>query len=161
MKTLYVLRHGQAANESESGSDFERVLTARGAAEAARAALHLAKTPRPPTLVLSSSALRAKATAELCQKALPHGPPLMTFEELYLAEPEVCLATLAETADPHDAVLLVGHNPGLEALIYVASERSEHLATASLAELLLTVASWADLSAGGRGVGRLVSVFRG
>jgi phosphohistidine phosphatase len=160
MKTLYVLRHGQAANESESGSDFERVLTARGEGEALRAAHYLAKLPRPPTLVLSSSALRAKATAELCQNASLTAPELMTFEQLYLAEPAVCLATLAQAAGPHAAVLLVGHNPGLEALIYGLCERSEHLATASLAEMALSIESWAQLSAGGRGLGRLVGVFR-
>jgi phosphohistidine phosphatase len=160
MKTLYVLRHGQAANESESGSDFERVLTTRGEGEALRAARHLAKLPRPPTLVLSSSALRAQATAELCVKASPAPLPLLTFEQLYLAEPQVCLATLAQAADPHAAVLLVGHNPGLEALIYGLCERSEHLATASLAEMALAIESWAELKAGGHGLGRLVSVFR-
>jgi phosphohistidine phosphatase len=145
MKTLYVLRHGQAAPESEAQSDHERVLTARGKSEARLAAEHLAGRPQPPSLILSSSAARAKATAEACLVTLPNRTRLTILDELYLAEPPSYLAALAAGGDPHDAVLVVGHNPGLEALIYVLTQHSEHLATASLVEIEMPIAAWSDV----------------
>jgi len=160
MKTLYVLRHGQAAPETEAGSDHERALTRRGQGEVRRTAEHLRERPSRPELVLTSGATRARQTAELCRSALPDAR-LAISDELYLAEPPSYLAALAESAEPHAAVVVVGHNPGLEALIYVLTQRSEHLATASLVEIELPIASWGELSHWGRATrGRVADVFR-
>ncbi len=145
MKTLYVLRHGQAAPESEAWSDHERPLTARGRDEARVAAERLAGRSKPPSLILSSSAVRARETAELCLAALPQSR-LTIVGELYLGEPPSYLAALAAGGDPHDAIVVVGHNPGLEAPIYGLTQQSEHLATASLVEIELPIAVWSEVS---------------
>jgi phosphohistidine phosphatase len=158
MKTLYVLRHGKAAPEAEAASDHERELTQRGQGEVRRTAQYLSKRPSVPSLVLSSSATRARQTAELCLALLP-GSQLVVLNELYLAEPPSYLAELADAAEPHSAAMVVGHNPGLEALIYVLTEHSEHLATASLVEIELPIATWPELSRRGRGVARIVDIF--
>ena len=160
MKTLYVLRHGQAVPEGEAGSDHERALTVRGRAEVQRTAQYLSERAEAPSLILVSSATRARQTAELCVTSLPGSPRLVTLDGLYLAEPPSYLAALATRAEPHAAVLLVGHNPGLEALIYVLTDHSEHLATASLVEIALPIAAWGDLSAAAAGFGRFVNAFR-
>ena len=160
MKTLYVLRHGQAVPEGEASSDHERILTLRGQAEVQRAAHYLSERTHTPSLVLASSAARARQTAELCVAGLPGAPRLVTLDGLYLAEPPSYLAALASRAEPHGAALVVGHNPGLEALIYVLTDRSEHLATASLVEIALPIAAWTELSGTGIGFGRLVNAFR-
>jgi phosphohistidine phosphatase SixA len=55
--------------------------------------------------------------------------------------------------------MVVGHNPGLEALVFVLSERSEHLATASWVEIELPISSWRELSGSARHGGRLVASF--
>ena len=160
MKTLYVLRHGQAAPEADSDSDHERELTLRGQAEVRRAASSLIERASQPTLVLSSSAARARQTAELCRAASPGNVALVVLDGLYLAEPTSYLSALALRAEPHEAVLLVGHNPGLEALIYVLTSHSEHLATAALVELSLPIAGWAEVSGKGLGSGQIVHAFR-
>jgi phosphohistidine phosphatase len=146
MKTLYVLRHGQAVPEGEAESDHERVLTARGRVEVRLVAEHLAGRSQSPSLILSSTAARARATAEACLRALPPQTRLTLAPGLYLAEPAGYVAALVAGGDPHEAVLVVGHNPGLEALVYMLTERSEHLATASLVEIGLPIAVWSDLS---------------
>jgi phosphohistidine phosphatase len=160
MKTLYVLRHGEAARENEGVSDHERELTRRGRADVARVAGRLQQRSSLPSLVLSSSATRARHTAELCLQAWPAGVELAVDEELYLAGPESYLAVLAVRAADHRTVMVVGHNPGLEALVELLTDRSEHLATASLVELTLPIVAWAELSGAGRGSGRLVHTFR-
>lgn len=160
MKTLYVLRHGEAARENEVVSDYERELTRRGRADVTRAAGALQQRSNLPSLVLSSSAARARQTAELCVQAWPAGVELLLDDELYLAGPESYLAVLALRAADHRAVMVVGHNPGLEVLVQLLTDHSEHLATASLVELTLPIVAWAELSGAGRGSGRLVHTFR-
>ena len=160
MKTLYVLRHGQAAPESEVASDHERVLTRRGRTEVQRAAACLLERGSLPSLVLSSSATRARQTAELCCAAWPGGIELVIVEGLYLAGPGSYLTALAARADSQRAAMVVGHNPGLEALVHRLTERSEHLATASFVEIELPIEAWSQLSGVGHGQGRLVHAFR-
>jgi phosphohistidine phosphatase len=161
MKTLYVLRHGQAAPETDSSTDFERELTKHGQAEVRRAADHLRKRGELPTLVLSSSATRASQSAELCVGAWPAGVELIESEDLYLAAPTSYLLALAERGQDHAKAMVVGHNPGLEALVYLLTERSEHLPTAGLVEIELDVRAWSEVSTPARGLGRFRSVFRG
>jgi phosphohistidine phosphatase len=160
MKTLFVLRHGQAIPESDAGSDHARELTLRGQAEAQRAAESLLERANPPTLILSSSATRARQTAEASRLVLGGKAELKLVDGLYLGEPERYLAALTQRAEPHSGVMVVGHNPGLEALIYLLSQRSEHLATASLVEITLPISSWAELSGPALGTGDIAHTFR-
>jgi phosphohistidine phosphatase len=160
MKSLYVLRHGQAVPETEALSDELRQLTPRGVADVERAAKYLNERGNLPSLVLASSARRAKQTAELCAAALSTPPELSILDSLYLAPPTGYSLALAAHAQRHDRAMLVGHNPGLEALIYKLTDRSEHLATAALVEIELSIAGWAELSSVSRGHGRLVTTFR-
>jgi len=160
MKTLHVLRHGHAAPESLGGSDHGRELTRRGEEEVRQSARQLAVREVLPSLVVSSSAARARQTAELCLASLPVSTALVVRSDLYLAEPAAYLEALAAGADPHTSVLVVGHNPGLEALVLSLTGRSEHLATASLVEIQLPVDAWADLPDEVGGFGSLVCAFR-
>jgi phosphohistidine phosphatase len=159
MKTLYVLRHGQAAPEAEGETDHARVLTPRGVEEARRAAKHWAKRASEPLAVLSSDAVRARQTAELCKGHHPKAE-FQLLSSLYLAEPPEHLEALSGVDSAVASVLLVGHNPGLEALVYALCQRSEHLATASLVEIELNVYSWAEAARAQPGVGRVIDVFR-
>jgi phosphohistidine phosphatase len=160
MKTLFVLRHGHAVSESEGTSDHERELTPRGVGEVQRSVARLVAQGNLPRLLLSSTAVRARQSAELCARAFGIRPELRLLQELYLAPPPSYLTALAERGGQHTSVMVVGHNPGLEALIYVLTERSEHLATASLVEIEVSVDSWEGLALQPGGVGRIVHVFK-
>ena len=161
MKTLYVLRHGQAAPETDAITDFERELTKRGQAEVRRAAEHLRERGELPTLILSSSATRARQTAELCMGVWSPGTELIKLEDLYLAGPSRYLAALVARGQDHAKAMVVGHNPGLEALVFALTERSEHLPTAGLVQIELEVRAWSEVSTAARGSGQFVSAFRG
>lgn len=160
MKTLFVLRHGHAASEAEAVTDHERELTPRGVGEVQRVAARLAAQGNLPQLLLSSAAVRARQSAELCASAWGTSPELQLLEELYLAPPPSYLAALGARGGQHASVMVVGHNPGLEALIYVLTERSEHLATASLVEIEVSVDSWETLARQPRGSARIIRAFR-
>jgi len=161
MKTLYVLRHGQAAPEADADTDHARQLTSRGKLDVERAAAWLLERAKLPSLVLASSGVRAKQTAELCLASWPPGPELRILDELYLAGPSSYLAALTEGGGPHETAMVVGHNPGLEALVLFLTERSEHLPTAAMVEIDLSVTTWADLSTAQGRLGRFVRAVRG
>ena len=67
-------------------------------------------------LVLCSSAARARETCDILFSAAGVRPRCLIERELYLAEPEQLIARLRRIDETEDAVLLIGHNPGLHEL---------------------------------------------
>ncbi|MET0790842.1 MAG: histidine phosphatase family protein, partial [Polyangiaceae bacterium] len=115
MRTLLILRHGKAAQE-EAGSDRDRPLTQRGKRSADAVGQLLRDDALLPDRVLSSSAERARDTARRVVAAAQFKGPVDELDELYLAEPDAYIKAIRRLAGDAERVLLVGHNPGLEAL---------------------------------------------
>lgn len=67
---IYVIRHGKAEEDSETGLDRDRVLKGKGHKQAQWLADTIAKREVKPDLVLSSPYPRAKETAEPIWEAL-------------------------------------------------------------------------------------------
>ena len=65
---------------------------------------------------------------------------------LHHADSEDYLAVLQEKGEPHNRVMVVGHNPGMEALIEDLTDSYERMPTASLAQVELPISSWAELT---------------
>ena len=131
MQRLIILRHGDAEMATPGTRDFERGLTATGRAEAARAGRLLAEAGAIPALAIVSDARRARETWEAAAPAFP-GAELRLDHSLYNAPVHV-LAEAAEAALAQaDAVILVGHNPGLHGLaLHLASRDGPSQALAS------------------------------
>lgn len=151
MKTLLVLRHAKASRDDEALSDHERELTKRGLKAAERMGELLKNEGLTPDCVLTSSATRALKTAEIAAQSSGCSGELKTVNELYLAEPPAYLDALRRYAEPASRVLVVGHNPGIETLIYRLTGEAEHMPTAGLAECELPIDSWSELGAETRG----------
>src|SRR4051812_47187655 len=62
---LYVMRHGPAADDSPSGRDADRALTAAGRERVAAVAKALVDAGEEPFAILSSPLVRAVETAEI------------------------------------------------------------------------------------------------
>lgn len=110
MRTLILLRHGEAERAAASGRDLDRALTpaGRGAAQAAGVALRGAGLAVDVALV--SSALRTRQTWEAVAEALG-GPAGIGRPDLYDAPADDLLA--AARACGVAAVAVVAHNPGV------------------------------------------------
>lgn len=151
MKTLYVLRHAKSSWDHPGTSDFDRPLNKRGLKAAPDMGSVLAQFPVPPELILTSSALRARETSQRVQEALG-SVPLQDNPDLYLAPASELIVQLQKTPEPLNALLLVGHNPGLEQLVEVLcfgqSFGALPLRTAGLVHLELTVERWENLGPG-------------
>ena len=115
MDRLILVRHGDAERDSATGDDFDRCLSSRGREEAARMGETLAELGMAPDLALVSGAARTRESWAAMAAAFPDAQ--VRFEDpLYLAEAEV-IRRLAEAAGKSArAVLVLGHNPGLQEL---------------------------------------------
>ena len=114
LQRLILLRHGEAEPRAASGRDLDRELTDAGRAAAAQAGRVLAQAGAAPDLVLVSPATRARRTWAEARAAWPSPPPEREARGLYDQTPAQLLR-LAQAAG-ETAVMLVAHNPGLEAL---------------------------------------------
>jgi phosphohistidine phosphatase len=116
MRTLLLLRHAKSSWGDRRLDDAERPLAPRGARAARRMGRYLAEAGLVPDLVLCSTARRAVETWERAAAELPR-PPRVRFErDLYLADPERILAAVAGADPGAKRLLVVGHNPGFQAL---------------------------------------------
>jgi phosphohistidine phosphatase len=122
--TLYLLRHGIAEDQSPSGTDHDRRLTARGRVRMRRAAAGLRVLVGRVDVILTSPYPRAAETAVIAAAALPHAPKPHELDALTPdASPMETLRVLRSAAKG-EHVMLVGHEPllsGLASLLLTGS----------------------------------------
>lgn len=114
MKRLILMRHGKA-ERSSPGGDFERALTDRGLADAALMGRLLLDEGLVPDVGLVSSARRTRQTWDQVSLSFP-AAAARPLGGLYHADAGRILFEAEAAGVEHDAVMVVGHNPGLHAL---------------------------------------------
>jgi phosphohistidine phosphatase len=147
MKSLLVLRHAKSSWENAELSDFERPLNKRGLEAAQLIGQEMFRLSLNIDAVLSSPAKRAKQTAILVKESCEIKREIQFEDGIYEASVMKLLHIVSEIDDKFDAILLVGHNPGLEELIRVLTEKIQVMPTATLAKIDLEIESWAKITA--------------
>lgn len=117
---VIIVRHGKAERQSASGRDGDRVLASRGHEQAKYLAGALGKEAPRAGLILSSSLCRAIQTARAVLEGLAEDAVLQVERAL---EPghgveEVVRVIGRERDGGRAALVLVGHNPQLEELVW-------------------------------------------
>lgn len=110
-----------------------------------------------PDLIITSTAERALATAELAASSAGYEQEIQVTRDFYLADGQEYIEYLAGLDSPAERIMVVGHNPGLEHLVALLGGTWEHLPTAALAQIELPVDSWAALDE--ESTGRLVNLW--
>jgi phosphohistidine phosphatase len=147
MRELLLLRHAKSSWADHGVRDHDRPLNPRGERDAPRIGAFLREVGRLPDLVLASSALRARSTAERVAAAAGLDPELVSVQEdLYLAAPGTLVDVVRRRAGAAQRVLVVAHNPGLEDLVEALAGRHERFPTAALAAFELNIDAWPDLA---------------
>lgn len=153
MKSLYLLRHAKSSWIDPGIEDYDRPLAPRGRRAAARIADYMRRHDYRPDLVLCSAACRARETWTLMAESLDE-PRVRYLKTLYLAPPSRLAAMVARLPPAAASVLIVGHNPGMEAFASSLAGTGEtaHLKrlrakfpTAALAVLRFDVAAWRSI----------------
>ncbi|ARM88660.1 phosphoglycerate mutase family protein [Rhizobium sp. CIAT894] len=109
---IYLLRHAEAAWAEPGQRDFDRPLNEKGYGDAEIIADKAADKGYRPDLLISSTALRCRGTADAVHRAMGLTLDVRYVDALYNATVD----TYIEIVDAQDeaAVMLVGHNPTME-----------------------------------------------
>ena len=145
-KTLLLMRHGKSSWKDKKIPDHERQLKKRGKAASAEIGKILRENELIPQAILSSPALRASETAEIVAKESGFPGKVTFIDSFYMAEPDVYIDYLKGLDDSLERVMIVSHNPGLEAFMQLLDGRLEALPTGSMVYLCLNINHWSDLS---------------
>jgi phosphohistidine phosphatase len=165
MKKLTLLRHAKSSWANPAASDFDRPLNKRGHRAARTIGQALKAQGLAFDAVIASPAARVVET--VADVADGYGRPIRpAFDaRIYLASVATLLAIVRETDDQAERLLLVGHNPGLEALAMVLThddgnglraELATKYPTATVAEIALPIDHWRDAVAGAGELARFI-----
>ena len=147
---LWVIRHAKSSWDDPSQADFDRPLNGRGKKDGKRMVKWMREQSLRPSRLISSDAVRARATTEFVRNGYEIEAHNVHFDHrLYLAEPETMLDVLKELSDDCASVGLVGHNPGSTEFVnaMVGDGVVDELPTFAVA-LLELPGGWADASFG-------------
>ena len=154
MKTLTLLRHAKSDWDDMTLRDFDRTLNDRGRRGAEAMGVHLRKMGWHCDSALASPAARVKRTIE--GTAIDVRPRY--DDRLYLADAGTILGLLQEVEGDPASVLVAGHNPGLQELIFLLvgpehenallDEAAAKFPTATIAVLELAIDRWTDIAPG-------------
>jgi len=170
MKTVVLLRHAKSDWNDATLRDFDRPLNGRGE----RAAMLMGNWAKQEALtfdaVLASPAARVKDTIDKFMESYGAHPDPIWDQRIYLASAATLADVIADADDAHDALLLVGHNPGLEEFILarvaddgrsqLRDDVAEKFPTAAMAVLDFPIGRWRDLADGGAETAQLRRFIR-
>lgn len=156
MKTVTLLRHAKSDWNDSVSRDFDRPLNGRGK----RAARLMGVWAREQELhfdtIVASPAVRVTETLEYFIEGYGKSVDTRWDRRIYLASSATLMDVLRDMPDTLGAVLLVGHNPGLEDLVLDIVPDAETNAlrdaveikypTAAIATLNFKAEHWSDLA---------------
>jgi phosphohistidine phosphatase len=150
MKTLLILRHAKSRPKDPDISDHDRELDERGKDDALRVGKLLREKGLVPDFIMSSTALRARTTAEIVAEECEYkGEGKIALERsLYDAKPQDFMNILNRLPDKYDTVLLVGHNPTIEETVQTLTDSLDSdvvIPTCAIAHLSIRIEKWSDL----------------
>ncbi len=147
MKTLLLMRHGKSSwKDVKKDEDKLRPLTKKGEKDVGKMSELLEEKEILPQIILTSTAKRARETANIFLDQCCGEITYIALDTLYLAEPPAIIEALKTMPDQADRVIVIGHNPGLEGLLQHLTGAVESLPTSSIAYLELPIERWSELS---------------
>ena len=158
MKTLILMRHAKSSWKDHTLNDFDRPLKKRGKKDAQAMGKILCEKELLPQKIVSSSAKRARRTAEILVEEVKTAIPIDLVDQLYMAEVTTIFDLIKKLPDELERVMLVGHNPGLESTVQLLSNEIESVPTGGVAVISLPIKSWKELSSETKG--QLVELFK-
>ena len=146
MKRLLVMRHAKSSWKEAGLSDHDRPLNKRGRKTAPVLGGLLVEQQMVPDLIVASTAERTRKTAELVAEACQYEQQIIHESHLYLAPPSMYFNVIGQMPNELETILVIGHNPGVEDLVALLTDRFRPMPTGALAELILDIDAWRQLN---------------
>lgn len=139
MLTVTLFRHAKAALAEPGVADFDRPLTKRGRKDATAMGAYFAGESLWPDLILCSPSERTRQT--LAEAFAGNAEPPVLFEDaLYHAEAPALATRLRKVDADKRHVMIIGHNPGMQALALMLTGAGKGEARAAVARKFPTAA---------------------
>ena len=148
------MRHAKSDWSASYGSDHDRPLNDRGVKSAGAMGETLTAEHLAPDLVVTSTAIRARSTAELAAAAGGWDCDIRLDARLYGSGADVAIQVASESLAA-ERLMLVGHQPIWSILVSVLSGERVDMKTATVA--VLEFDEWPVLETP---LGRLVGVYQ-
>jgi phosphohistidine phosphatase len=145
LKSVLLLRHAKSSWKQPELADHDRPLNKRGKRDAPLIGRLLKRKDLVPENIISSTAIRARATAEAVAKASGYKGEIVLNKSLYAAGPDAYLNIMHDLSDEYARALIIGHNPGLEELVEMLTGEIHLMPTCSLAHVKIRVDKWSDI----------------
>lgn len=146
MKNLLIMRHAKSSWKDSNVTDHDRPLKKRGTKDAARMGKLLKDKGLVIDKILSSTAVRAADTAVLVAEKAGYKKDVEYSDSLYMAEGNGILDIIQHQPDDIKTLLLIGHNPGMEAFVQMMTKKIDSLSTASIAYFEADIEHWKDFN---------------
>lgn len=155
MKTLTIIRHAKSSWDYLGLSDYDRPLAKRGKKDIPKMGDFLQKKGLSFSLVISSSANRALATAMGLSAYLGYKEQdIKLYRSLFHAVEGEILEVLNSQHDEIANILLFGHNPGLTSFVNrYGDQYIDNIPTTGVVSLEFNVDRWSEIASA---TGRLV-----
>jgi phosphohistidine phosphatase len=151
VKRLTLVRHADSGWGHASQADVDRPLSVRGEREAADMAAYLVAAKPAPTLIITSPAARALATARIFAGVLGCAADrIREAEDAYLASPAELLDLVQRLGERSRHVMLFGHNPGISrfAGLLAGDDSPGDMPTCAVTSLVAPLRDWPELQLG-------------
>ena len=142
MKTLLLLRHAKSSLDNLTLPDFDRPLNERGRIEAKVIGKFLEEQKVGFDLIVSSPARRTRETVAIVTTTAGLDVELRLDQRIYEAGLGALTELITELGSDKSVVLLVGHNPGMEALVERLTGRAGQMASGTLAKIQIKSDDW-------------------
>lgn len=149
MKSIVIARHAKS-DWSTGLSDHDRPLNGRGREDAPRMGKALQELAFRPDVILSSTAVRARATADAVARSLSFHEGVRSDAQLYEASYGYVLSAFQRLTDNIQNAILFGHNPTLEQLVtyLLQMQGGIVLPTSGMVCLEANIQKWSELQPG-------------
>lgn len=149
MKSIIIFRHGKSDWTADFTSDHDRPLAPRGVKSAQIMGKYLSSLDEVPDLVITSSALRAKTTAEIAMEFGHWKSTLIIEPKIYGGSCDFLLQLVQKQMESVNRICLVGHEPVFSLFISkLTGKNIFHFPTASMAKIDYEVNSWKKIKLG-------------
>lgn len=165
--TLTLLRHAKSSWDDTVPRDFDRPLNKRGERASIVVGAWLKREGLTFDHVVASPAVRVIDTIDQFVKGTGERIDATWDRRIYLASSATLMDVLRDQSDEFKSLLMVGHNPGMEDLVFdiVPDDGSsplrelvwEKFPTAAIARMELDIDSWSRID---RKCGRLTHFIR-
>ena len=148
MLSIIIFRHGKSDWDAIYDMDHNRPLSKRGYKAAKIMGRYIKKIDQIPDKVVSSSATRARDTAE---HAIRHGKwssKLSIESKIYGGSSETLLDIIHHLDKKTKSVCLVGHEPTCSSFISLCTFHRQRFTTASMAKINFKTDKWNKIEFG-------------